>query len=204
MSSVQSPTAAVTQVCTCSLGCPYSSPLRRSRTVPETRVTVQVWQMPMRQPYGIPTPASSPASRIVVAPSTSTSLPELRKVSVPPSPPSPPSSRENRSTCSWSSRPAAVVVLGDRVEHRRRAAGPGLALAPVGADRVEVGEVEHAVGVGVQLVQPQPGVLLLEARAARRGRSSAPASARSSAGRRRAAVTERRAGRGCAASTSPA
>ncbi len=50
MSSVQSPTAAVMQVCTCSLGWAYSSPLRRSRTRPETRVSVQVWQMPIRQP----------------------------------------------------------------------------------------------------------------------------------------------------------
>ena len=28
----------------------YSSPLRRSRTVPSTRVSVQVWQIPIRQP----------------------------------------------------------------------------------------------------------------------------------------------------------
>ena len=42
--------AAVTQVCTCSLGWSYSSPLRRSRTVPVTSVSVQVWQMPIRQP----------------------------------------------------------------------------------------------------------------------------------------------------------
>ena len=50
MSSVQSPIAAVTQVWICSLGWVYSSPLRRSLTAPLTRVSVQVWQMPMRQP----------------------------------------------------------------------------------------------------------------------------------------------------------
>ena len=50
MSSVQSPTAAVMQVWTGSLGWPYSSPLRRSRTLPATSVSVQVWQMPIRQP----------------------------------------------------------------------------------------------------------------------------------------------------------
>ena len=40
----------VTQVCTGSLGWSNSSPLRRSRIVPETMVIVQVWQMPIRQP----------------------------------------------------------------------------------------------------------------------------------------------------------
>ena len=55
----------------------------------------------------MPTPACSPASSTVVAPSTSTSLPEFWKVMVPPSPPSPPSSSENRSRCSWSESPAS-------------------------------------------------------------------------------------------------
>ena len=74
---------------------------------------------------------------------------------VPPSPPSPPSTREKRSTCSRSSSPVGLEVLGDRVEHRSRAAGPGLPLLPVRADAVEVGELEHPVGVRVQLVDHQ-------------------------------------------------
>ena len=45
------------RVCTCSFGWLNSSPLRRSRTVPLTSVSVQVWQMPIRQPWGMPTPA---------------------------------------------------------------------------------------------------------------------------------------------------
>ena len=53
---------------------------------------------------------------------------------VPPSPPSPPSSRVNRSRWSSSSRPAVLPVLLGGVEHRGRAAGPGLALLPVRAD----------------------------------------------------------------------
>ena len=32
-------------------------------------MSVQVWQMPIRQPNGMPMPASSPASSTVVAPS---------------------------------------------------------------------------------------------------------------------------------------
>ncbi len=50
MSRVQSPTGTVTQVCTRSLVSSCSSPVRRSRTVPLTSVSVQVWQMPIRQP----------------------------------------------------------------------------------------------------------------------------------------------------------
>ena len=56
MSKVQSPTGTVTQVCTCSLGWSNSSPLRRSRIAPSTSVSVQVWQMPIRQPNGMPKP----------------------------------------------------------------------------------------------------------------------------------------------------
>jgi hypothetical protein len=87
----------------------------------------------------------------VVAPSTSTVLPELRKVIVPPSPPSPPSSSEKRSRCSWSSsRPLEVLVIASSI-----GAGPQ---AQVSRSRqsgrpVEVRELEHPVGVGVQLVQ---------------------------------------------------
>ena len=69
---------------------------------------------------------------------------------VPPSPPSPPSSRENRSRCSRSSSPASLPVLLGGVEHRRRAAGPGLALAPVRADaRRGRRSSSMPVGVGV-------------------------------------------------------
>src|SRR3954451_13383353 len=53
-----------------------------------------------------------------------------------------------------------LPVLLDRVEHRRGAAGPRVALAPVGDDGVEVGEVEQALGVGVPLVQGDRGVAL--------------------------------------------
>ncbi len=56
----------------------------------------------------------------------------------------------------------ALPVLLDGVEHRGRAAGPGLALAPVGDDRVEVGEVEDAVDVGVQAVQGEAVVAVGE------------------------------------------
>ena len=58
-----------------------------------------------------------------------------------------------------------LVVLGDRVEHRSRPAGPRVSLPPVGADLRELGEVEHPVCVGVQPVQREglvPGGVLLE------------------------------------------
>ena len=52
-----------------------SSPLRRSRTAPSRSGSTQPKQMPIRQPLGIRTPASSAASRIGVAPSASTVVP---------------------------------------------------------------------------------------------------------------------------------
>ncbi len=39
-----------------------STPVRRSRTCPSSRPTTQDWQIPIRQPNGIRTPAVSPAS----------------------------------------------------------------------------------------------------------------------------------------------
>src|SRR3954452_4677973 len=58
--------------------------------------------------------------------------------------------------------PGVLEVLLDGVEHRAGTAGPGLALAPVGADLVEVSQVQHAVDVGVQLVQREPVVPVLQ------------------------------------------
>ena len=104
---VQSPAAAETQVWTFTSPAEPAScsvPLRRSFTRPSFRGSTQVWQMPIRQPYGSATPALSAASRIVVAPSDSTVLPVVANVIVPPSADSL-SCAPNRSRCRWSSRP---------------------------------------------------------------------------------------------------
>src|SRR5699024_7141365 len=82
-SMVTSPAATPTQVRIREPGS-LVSPVRRSWTWPSTSSRTQVWQMPMRQPKGICTPAASPASRIVVAPSTVVSTLDLAKVIVPP------------------------------------------------------------------------------------------------------------------------
>src|SRR3954447_11281248 len=55
-----------------------------------------------------------------------------------------------------------LEVLGDGVEHRARPAGPGLPLLPVGAQVVELGELEHALVVGVPAVQRQAAVPVVE------------------------------------------
>ena len=53
--------------------------------------------------------------------------------------------------------PRGVVVL-ERLEQAGRPAGVRRALGDVGHDRVQVVDVEHAVGVGVQLDEPQPAL----------------------------------------------
>src|SRR6478735_426708 len=57
---------------------------------------------------------------------------------------------------------APVVVLLERVQEARRPTGVRRALGQVGDDLVEVVDVEHPVGVGVQLDEAQPagGVVL--------------------------------------------
>ena len=81
------PSGALTQVRTISPSLPWTSPVRRSRTWPRRSSPTQVWQMPIRQPKGRVAPASSPATRIGVAPSQAASTPLLAKRTVPPSPP---------------------------------------------------------------------------------------------------------------------
>ena len=119
---------------------PVTSPLRRSRTWPEQSLPTQVWQIPSRQPNGSSSPASSPATRIGVAPSHSASVSLLakhdraalallgrRRASAGSAPCAGGRSRPRRSQCS--------------VERVEQLAGPGeerLALAPVGAELVEV------------------------------------------------------------------
>ena len=101
--------------------------------------------MPIRQPNGICTPTSSPASISDVAASTATVLPLRANVTVPP--------------CAVRGRPGhreplQVQPLGDarrrphplgRVEHALRPARPGLTVAPVGHLVVEPGQVEAAL-----------------------------------------------------------
>ena len=144
------PAAALMQVCT--LMSPVSpgtavviAPLRRSRTLPSRSGMTQPMQMPIRQPLGISIPASSAASRMGVAPSRSSVVPEL-KVTVPPSPGS---TRAVRNCSVVRLRPAAVVVRGEGVEQAGRAAGEGLALGEVGDQVGEVVDVEDAVLVVV-------------------------------------------------------
>src|SRR6185312_1473096 len=68
------PSGAFTQVRQITPSTSDTSPLRRSRSFPLRKVPTQVWQMPIRQPKGRSRPASSPATRIGVPPSHSTSL----------------------------------------------------------------------------------------------------------------------------------
>ena len=132
-----------------------SAPLRRSRTAPDSSGTTQPKQMPIRQPEGMSTPAASPASSSGVAPSASTTVPDLRE--------------GHRATLAGHhdvraeplgvqpvGHPGAGPVLLEGVEQAGRAAGPGLPRGPVGHDRVELGGVEQAVGVGVPLDEPDP------------------------------------------------
>ena len=81
---------------------------------------------------------------------------------VPPSASDSPRSSEKRSRCSCFSRPACLPELLAGVEHRRRPARPGGALAPVGAHRVELVEGEHPLGVGEPLDHGQRRVLLVQ------------------------------------------
>ncbi|SKY04697.1 Uncharacterised protein [Mycobacteroides abscessus subsp. abscessus] len=64
--------------------------------------------MPMRHPNGINTPACSPASSRVVAPSTSAVCPVRPKVTVPPCAPTAPRSSANRSMCRRSEASAST------------------------------------------------------------------------------------------------
>ena len=60
--------------------------MRRSRTWPERSRPTQLWQMPMRQPNGISTPARSPATRIGSEPSLAASTPLRQSLIAPPQP----------------------------------------------------------------------------------------------------------------------
>ena len=131
------------------------SPVRRSRTPPSVRGTTQPKQMPIRQPDGISTPASSPASSRVVDASASMVMPEQVKVTSPPSP------------TAWIARaePLGVQAVGQAgvgpvclgvVEQAGRAAGPGLPGAPIGDDGVELGHGQHARRPGEAGDQPDP------------------------------------------------
>ena len=58
------PTGTDTQICTSSSGAVDTAPVVRLRTTPQVLRRVQVWQMPIRQPKGIRTPAASPANTL--------------------------------------------------------------------------------------------------------------------------------------------
>ena len=135
MSRVQSPTAAVTQVCTCSLGWLYSSPLRRSRTRPvdegERAGVADAHAAPVGhadagrlaglqdggRPVGLDRLARRAEADGAALPALATEL-EGEPLQVEPP-----------------LQPGRLEVRRDRVQHRPRPAGPGLAVAPVGADR---------------------------------------------------------------------
>ena len=122
----------------------------------------QVWQMPMRHPNGIWMPAFSPASSSEVAPSTSTVLSEIAKVTVPPSPPLSVRAMTKRSMCRWSSghrRPArpfrshrawpaartprsAVLPVRDEPVELRRSRGARLSRSAASAARSDRGPLE--------------------------------------------------------------
>ena len=153
----QGPAAADTQVWTSTgRAGPLSgeavvrSPLRRSRTAPSRSGATQPKQMPMRQPEGISTPASSPASSSDVAPSASTSIVAGGEGHGP----------AVAGGQDGGAEALGVEALGDpsigpaaleRVEHPGGSAGPGLALVEVADQAGELLGVEHAVGVGVAL-----------------------------------------------------
>ena len=136
-SSTQSPDAAEMHVCTRLPGS-CSTPDRRSRTCPSSRPTTQDWQMPIRQPNGICTPAPSPASISGVAASTVTVFPLRANSTVPPSPCTAPREAAKRSRCSCSLRPAADQTCSAAVQHALRPARPGLPIAPIGHLVVEL------------------------------------------------------------------
>ena len=110
--------------------------------------TTHDWQMPIRQPNGICTPARSPASISDVAASTVTVLPLLANSTVPPWPCT--AARDTRESLQ-------VQPLGNArgrpdpfgvVEHALRPAGPGLPLPPVGHLVAEPRQIEAALRAG--------------------------------------------------------
>ena len=123
------------------------APLRRSRTEPSFSGRTQPMQMPMRQPLGIRTPASSAASRIGVAPSGSTSVPDFGEGDA--CRPRRAPTRAVRNCSVTSSRPGRLVVGRERVEQPGRAARQGAALGRSGTSVAEVVDVEDAVHVVV-------------------------------------------------------
>ena len=133
---------------------------------------MQVWQMPSRQPNGSSSPASSPATRIGVPPSAlGLGVARERSVIVPPSPSSPRAELGLEALHVQALGVAlALPVLGHRVEH---VAGPreeGLALAPVGAELVEVRGRDPALLAGELQVQAVAVVALVELAQLRRRR----------------------------------
>ena len=107
-------------------------------------VTTQPKQMPIRHPLGMRTPASSPASRIGVPPSASTVSVAGQEGDLATLAGLDDGGAEALGVQAVGDSGARPVGLGG-VEQAGGAAGPGLALAPVGHQGVEPGEVEHAV-----------------------------------------------------------
>ena len=152
----QEPAAAETQVWIWTLSpaaAVVTSPVRRSRTAPWRSGTTQPKQMPIRQPEGISTPAASPASSRVWEPSAAddgAGLGEGDGAAV--------AGGDDGRTEPLGVQPVGdavgVPTLFEGIEHPGRAAGPRLALGEVVDQIVEARDVEHAVGVGVLLHQP--------------------------------------------------
>ena len=128
------------------------SPLRRSRTAPCRSGATQPKQMPIRQPDGIRTPAASPASSSVWSPGASRTVAGLGEgdgATVAGGD----DGRAESFGVQALGHAVVVPVLLECVEHAGRSACPGLALGEVVDQFVELGGVEHAVGVGVLLDQ---------------------------------------------------
>ena len=143
-----SPSGQFTQV-RISVPARVTSPVRRSRTEPSCSVPVQVWQMPIRQPYGRTAPAFSPATRIAVAPSHSAVMSLPAKVIVPPSPVAAGEQHVLEGLHVQPFRDAGGLEVGpERVQHRAGAAGVGFAFPPVRADLVEGLGLQAAVLAG--------------------------------------------------------
>ncbi len=138
-----------------------SEPVRRSRTYPSTRPTTHDWQMPIRQPNGICTPAFSPASISEVAASASIVLPLRPKVTVPPWPWARRPRRREALQVQTVGDPGRLPHLVGRVEHAFRTAGPGLPLPPVRNLVVQPLQIQPALGAGGAHRQP---VALVRAR----------------------------------------
>ena len=138
-------------------------PVRRSRTCPSSRPTTQDWQMPIRQPNGICTPAPSPASISGVAASTVTDFPLRANSTVPPWPCTAHAGRREALLVQLLLQACGRPDLLGGVQHALRPAGPGLPIAPVGHLVVEPRQIEAAVArASVRSAQPVAGVAALQ------------------------------------------